>query len=115
MQLFQPLFVLLSLLGFSSACLILDGYMDSGRKNFRGTLVDNGRKVCEWKWGPLHNPSNTFATCLPGFAAYVTPGAKITGYSNNGKEFRFENTVSSIPAYPGLPINYTVDAKNYDC
>lgn len=115
MQLFQPLFVFLSLLSVSSACLILDGFMSQDYIEFRGTLNDNGIEVCKWNYAPLTSPSR-FATCLPGFSAYITKDAEIVGYSNKGYEVRFRSVVRSIPpAYPGLPINYSVTAKNYNC
>ncbi|OBT45878.1 hypothetical protein VE00_04186 [Pseudogymnoascus sp. WSF 3629] len=113
MQFFHQLLAFISLLAVSNACLVLDGFMTYDKKGFSGTLNDNGREVCKWNVD-LKSASN-FANCLPGFAAYITNDAAIVGYSNNGKEFAFRTTINAIPAYPGLPINFSVTAKNYGC
>jgi hypothetical protein len=84
MQFFHQILAFLSLLAVSSACLVLDATMDSQKSHFTGTLVDNGRQVCQWKSTSLSSASN-FATCLTGFAAYVTKDGGIVGYSNNGE------------------------------
>ncbi|KFZ05965.1 hypothetical protein V501_07849 [Pseudogymnoascus sp. VKM F-4519 (FW-2642)] len=114
MQFFHQLLAFISLLAVSNACLILDGFMTYDKKGFTGTLNDNGTEVCKWNIIELNSPSN-FANCLPGFAAYITNDATIVGYSNHGKEFAFRTRISTIPAYPGLPINFSVTAKNYGC
>lgn len=115
MQFFHYLLGFLSFLGVSSACLKLDGTQSQNKDYFYGTLNDNGIEVCKWRYGKLTSPS-FFATCLPGFAAYITQNAEIVGYSNHGNELAFRTTIVAIPpAYPGLPIEFHVTAANYGC
>ncbi|KFY12609.1 hypothetical protein V492_03787 [Pseudogymnoascus sp. VKM F-4246] len=115
MQFSNPLLVFISLLGVSSACLVLDGRMDSNKEKFGGNLVDNNVEVCKWDYAPLTSPSR-FASCKPGYAAYITRDGGIVGYSKQGHEFRFVTQVIPIPpAYPGLPFDFKVEARNYDC
>ncbi|KFY39850.1 hypothetical protein V494_03806 [Pseudogymnoascus sp. VKM F-4513 (FW-928)] len=115
MQFSNPLFVFLSLLGVSSACLVLEGRMDQYKENFSGKLVDNNVEVCKWDWGALITPSR-FASCKSGFAAYITQDATIVGYSNGGNEHRFKTEITVIPPVSvGLPIEFKVEARNYDC
>lgn len=116
MQLFRPLLVFLSLLGISSACVKLKGTMNQERDAFTGTLNDNGREVCEWKIGTELKSPSVFATCIPGFSAYITRDANTVGYSNNGYEVKFRTRViANPPLYPGLPYVYSVTAENYGC
>ncbi|KFY28229.1 hypothetical protein V491_00564 [Pseudogymnoascus sp. VKM F-3775] len=116
MQLFRPLLVFLSLLGISSACVKLNGTMNQERDAFTGTLNYNGREVCVWKIGTELKSPSVFATCIPGFSAYITRDANTVGYSNNGYEVKFRTRViANPPLYPGLPYVYPVTAENYGC
>lgn len=114
MQFFYPLLVFLSLLGVSNACLILLGNLSDDRKDFDGTLTDNGKQVCEWKYGRIDKPSN-FATCIPGFSAYITNDAKIVGYRNGDKNVAFQTEIIRVLGYIRGKAHWMVSAKHYGC
>ncbi|KFY00680.1 hypothetical protein O988_03162 [Pseudogymnoascus sp. VKM F-3808] len=88
MKLLQTLAVV-CLFTFSHACLIFAGVFNRNAKTLEGTLTDNGKKTCTFSGEA--SSTNKFASCIPGFAAYIHPTMFWGSYSNNGHEGRFES------------------------
>lgn len=111
MKLFQLQFAFLSLLGVSSACLVLSGQENNYSGIFQASLVDNDIHVCNWN-GKI-DADHYFATCKEGFAAFIHSDLSHVVYNNNGYQVDFDVNVWHAPeAY----FRYTfVSAKNYGC
>jgi hypothetical protein len=101
MKLLQTLAVV-CLFTFSHACLIFAGVFNRNAKTLEGTLTDNGKKTCTFSGEA--SSTNKFASCIPGFAAYIHPTMFWGSYSNNGHEGRFEISRDTVNKDGGLVL-----------
>lgn len=84
---FLQTLTIVCLFTFSHACLIFAGVFNRNARTLEGTLTDNGKRTCTFSGEA--STQNKFASCIPGFSAYIHPSMFWGSYSNNGREGRF--------------------------
>jgi hypothetical protein len=83
-MMFIQTLAVVSLITFSHACATFDATYNLISTEISGTITDNGKKTCTYSGKT--NQKQLFATCISGFASYVTGDLNYASYSNHGHE-----------------------------